>query len=40
MTLVAGCEPPSIVPGPTLPWWLVFAIIGGFVLYAYIRRGK
>jgi hypothetical protein len=37
---LAGCEPPSIVPGPTLPWWLVFVIIGGFVLYAYLRRGK
>ena len=37
---LAGCGPPSLVPGPTLPWWLVFVIIGGFVLYAYLRRGK
>jgi hypothetical protein len=37
---LAGCGPPSIVPGPTLPWWVVFVIIGGFVLYAYLRGGK
>jgi hypothetical protein len=37
---LAGCRSPSVVPGPTVPWWLVFAIIGGFVLYAYLRGGK
>ena len=37
---LAGCGPPSVVPGLTLPWWLVFVIIGGFVLYAYLRKGK
>jgi hypothetical protein len=39
--LVAGCTPPQgFLPGPTLPWWLVFVIIGGFVLYVYLRRGR
>ena len=37
---LAGCGPPSVIPGPTIPWWLVFVIIGGFVLYVYLRRGK
>jgi len=39
--LVAGCTPPEgALPGPTLPWWLVFVILGGFFLYAYLRSRK
>jgi len=37
---LAGCGASSSVPGLTLPWWLVFVIFGGFILYAYFRRGK
>jgi hypothetical protein len=37
---LAGCWPPSLAPGPTLPCWLVLVILGGFILYAYLRRGK
>ncbi|MCL1693979.1 MAG: hypothetical protein M3096_09860 [Actinomycetia bacterium] len=37
---LGGCGPPSVVPGPTLSWWLVFVIIGGFVLYAYLHKGR
>ena len=39
--LVAGCTPPEgFLPGPTLPWWLVFVVFGGFLLYAYLRSRK
>jgi hypothetical protein len=37
---IAGCGPSSIVPGPTLSWWLVFSIIGGFILYTYLQQRK
>jgi len=39
--LVTGCTPPQFpVPGPTLPWWLVAAIMGGLVIYTAIRSRK
>ncbi len=39
--LIAGCTPPEgFLPGPTLPWWLVFVVFGGFLLYAYLRSRK
>ncbi len=34
---LAGCGPPSVLPGPTFRWWLIFIIMDGFVLYAYLQ---
>ena len=40
LVLVGRTLPQNALPGPTLPWWLVIAIMGGVIIYAFIRSRK